>query len=161
MRTNNSKIKNVIISVYFVLIVMAIFSAVMFKTFSNISSDPFIVLFVIALIFGGIFFLVHYVAKYFEYDSDGRNVIVINRELLLTERFSNKEHMIEFEKEQLVGFKFHNFFVFNSLVLLVKSKRGHTKKERFNVTLVSKLKRRDIRQSLTKTIKENRKKEDS
>jgi uncharacterized integral membrane protein len=159
MRTNNSKIKNIIISIYFVLIITAIFSAVMFKTFSDISNDPFIVFFVIALLFGAIFFLIHYISKFFEYDSDGQKVIITNKELLLSDRFSNKEHIAEFEKHDLIGFKFHNFFVFNSLVVLIRDRNGHTKKERFNVTFVAKKKRRYIRQSLTKIIKENKKQE--
>ena len=161
MRTNNSKIKNIIISVYFILIVLAVFSAVMFKTFSSISTDPFIVIAVIALIFGVLFFIVHYISKFFEYDSDGRMIIITNKELLLSERFSNKEHVVEFEKDKLIGFKFNNYLVFRSLVVLVKNKRGHTIKERFNVTLVSKKKRRYIRQSLTKIVKLNRKEEGS
>ncbi|MFD2823616.1 hypothetical protein ACFS5M_08040 [Lacinutrix iliipiscaria] len=140
---------------------MAIFSAVMFKTFSSISTDPFIVLVIIAVIFGALFFIVHYISKYFEYDSDGHMVIVTNKELLMSDRFSNKEHIVEFEKDKLIGFKFNNYIVFKSLVLLIKNKRGHTQKERFNVTLVSKKKRRYIRQSLTKVIKENKKQEGS
>ena len=157
MRTNNSKIKNIIISIYFVLIISAIFSAVMFKTFSDISNDPFIVLFVIAVIFAATFFVIHSIAKFFQYDSDGQKVIITNKELLLSDRLSNKEHIAEFEKQNLIGFKFHNFIVFKSLVVLIKDSRGHTKKERFNVTLVSKKKKRYIRQSLTKIIKENKK----
>ncbi len=159
MRTNNSKIKNIIISIYFLLIISAIFSAIMFKTFSDISNDTFVVLFVISLIFGALFFLIHYISKYFEYDSDGHKVIITNKELLLSDRFSNKEHIIEFEKQDLIGFKFNNYGVFINLVLLIRDSRGHAKKERFNVTLVSKKKRRYIRQSLTKIIKENKKKQ--
>lgn len=159
MRTNNSKIKNIILSIYFILIISAIFFAIMFKTFSDISSNPFVVLIVIALIFGTLFFIIHYISKYFEYDSDGQKVVIINKELFLSERNNSKEHIAEFEKHNLIGFKFHNFLVFNSLVLLIRDSRGHSKKERFNVTLVSKKKRRYIRQSLTKIIKENKKRE--
>ena len=161
MRTNNAKIKNIILSIYFVLIILAIFLAIMFKTFSDISDNTFVVLFAIALIFGATFFLIHYISKYFEYDSDGHKVVVINKELLLSDRFTNKEHIAEFEKQDLIGFKFNNIIVFNSLVLLIKDRNGRSKKERFNVTLVSKKKRRYIRQSLTKIIKENKKQEGS
>jgi len=161
MRTNNSKIKNIILSIYFILIISAIFLAIMFKTFSDISNDPFIVLVVIAVIFGALFFIIHYISKYFEYDSDGQKVVIINKELFLSDRSNSKEHIAEFEKHDLIGFKFHNILVFNSLVLLIRDKHGHSKKERFNVTLVSKKKRRYIRQSLTKIIKENKKSESS
>ena len=157
MRTNNNKAKNVIISVYFVLIILAILSAVMFRMFSPISSNPLVVFLIIALSFSALFYVVHTVSKFFEYDSDGMKVVVTNRGLLMSERFNYREHTIEFTKEDLVGFKFHNFIVFNSLVFLVKDKRGNTQKERFNVTLVSKKKKRYIRQSLTKMIKKNSK----
>ena len=48
----------------------------------------------------GNFYIIHYISKYFEYDSDGQNVIIINKELLLSDKFSNKEHSIEFEKHK-------------------------------------------------------------
>ncbi|MDX1277171.1 hypothetical protein [Oceanihabitans sediminis] len=156
MRTNNNNVKNLIISVYFVLALLAIVAAIMFRMFSGISDDPVVVFLVISLCFGAVFFIVHAIAKYFEYDSDGMKVVVTNKGLLLSDRFNYREHTVEFHKKDLSGFKLHNYGVYTTLVLLIKDKRGNTNKERFNVTLVSRKKRKYIRQSLSKMIKQNR-----
>ena len=157
MRTNNEKIKNVIISVYFILIVLAILMATVFSAFQEVDTTPFLTFVIVALVFVLIFFLVHKVSKYFEYDSDGQQVIIINRGLLLAEYLNYREHKIEFAKENLVGFKFHNFFVYNTLVLYIKNSKGNRRKESFNVTIVARKKRKYIKQSLSKMIKENKK----
>lgn len=160
MRTNNDKVRNVIISVYFVLIVLAILMATIFKAFSDLTANPLLTFFILVFGFAALFFIVHYISKYFEYDSDGLKVVVTNKGLLLSDYFNYREHTIEFYKDRLVSYKFNNYLVYKELVLYVKSSSGHIKKERFNVTLVSRKKRKYIRQSLRKMIKENRKSKD-
>ena len=83
MRTNNAKVKNTIVSVYFILIVLAILLATVFSAFSHLTSNP---LLIFLLLLGGfliLFFSVHAISRYFEYDSDGKKVIIINKGLLL------------------------------------------------------------------------------
>jgi len=155
MRTNNDKVKNVIISVYFILIVLAILMATVFNAFSDLTNNPAITFAIITFAFALAFYLVHAIAKYFEYDSDGIKIVVINKGLLLSEHFNYREHKIEIDKEDLIGYKFHNYFVYRSLVLYIKGHHGHQKKTAFNVTLVARKKRRYIRQSLRKIVKEN------
>ncbi len=157
MRTNNHKTKNFIVSIYFILVIFAIISAIMFRMFNEISSNPLVVFLIIVLSFSLLFFAVHSISKFFEYDSDGMKVVVTNKGLLLSDRFNYREHTVEFNKTDLKGFKFNNYVVYNTLVLLIKDKSGTSKKERFNVTLVSKKKRKYIKQSLNKMIKNNRK----
>ena len=158
MRTNNSKVKNTIISVYFVLIVFAILMATVFRAFSDLTTNPILTFVIISFSFALVFFLVHFISKYFEYDSDGVKVVVTNKGLLLSEQFNYREHKVEFEKERLMGFKFHNYIVYKTLVLTIKEQHGeHKKKETFNVTLVARKKRRYIKQSLSKMVKSNRK----
>jgi hypothetical protein len=160
MRTNNDKVRNVIISVYFILIVLAIILATIFSAFRHLTPNPLFTFLILVLSFGGLFFIVHFISKYFEYDSDGLKVIVTNKGLLLSDHFNYREHTVEFSKDKLTGFKFNNYLVYKELVLYIKDKHDHTKKVRFNVTLVSNKKRRYIRQSLTKMIKLNRKPND-
>lgn len=157
MRTDNHKAKNFIVSLYFILVIFAVVSAVMFRMFNNISNDPLVVFILIALSFGVLFFVVHSISKFFEYDSDGMKVVVTNKGLLLSDKFNYREHTIEFNKEDLKGFKFNNYVVYTSLVLLIKDRSGTSTKERFNVTLVSSKKRKYVKQSLNKIIKNNKK----
>ncbi|WMI67247.1 hypothetical protein [Mangrovimonas sp. YM274] len=157
MRTNNAKVKNVIISVYFILIVLAILLATVFSAFTEVSDNPFMTFTIVATGFVVLFFIVYYISKYFEYDSDGVKVVVINRGLLLADYFNYRENKVEFTKDQLVRYRINNFIVYKSLVLYIKDKRGHVNKDRFNITLVSRRKRKYIKQSLSKMIKLNRK----
>lgn len=159
MRTNNLKVKNIIISVYFVMILLAILAATVFSAFSHLSNNPTLIFLIILLAFIALFFLVHFISKYFEYDSDGIKVVVINKGLLLSDYFNYREHKVEFSKENLLAYKFHNYLIYKTLNLYIKDRKGNKKKETFNVTLVARKKRKYIRQSLSKMIKLNRKPE--
>jgi hypothetical protein len=156
MRTNNSKVKNVIISMYFILIVLAILLATLFSAFSNLTNSPTLTFFIVIGVFVFLFLAAHKVSKYFEYDSDGVQVVIINRGMLLSDYFNYREHKLEFEKEELTGYKFNNYLFYKNLVIYLTSKHGHKKKEEFNVTLVSRKKRKYIRQSLSKIVKHNK-----
>lgn len=155
MRTSNAKVKNIIISVYFVLIVLSIFSATVFSVFKHLTPNPLFTFALIVLFYAVLFFLVYRVSKYFEYDSDGFKVVIMNKGLLLTEYLNYREHKLEFEKERLAGFKFNDFVFYKTLDIYLKDRNGGKKKDTFNVTLVTKKKRRYIRQSLGKIIKAN------
>ena len=100
MRTNNAKVRNTIISVYFVLIVMAIVLATVFSAFSDLTSSPFLTFGIVVLFFVIVFFVVHAISKYFEYDSDGMKVVLINKGLIITDGpNSRQEQVLEFSKE--------------------------------------------------------------
>jgi hypothetical protein len=153
MRTDNGSVRNFIISVYFVLIVVAVLLATVFQSLDAVSDGSLYVFFgtlAVAII-------IHGIARFFEYDSDGPKLIIINRGLLLSDYFNYREHRIEIEKERVLGFKIKRFYVYNQLVVLYKDRHDRQHKARFNVTLVKKRKLRYIRQSLSKIIKENKK----
>jgi hypothetical protein len=98
------------------------------------------------------------VASYFEYDSDGEKISVINKGLILTEYINYREKQIEFLRPQLLGFKIRDFVVYKSLILILRSSDGNIRQEQFNITLLKRRKRRYVRQSLGKIIKQNKKK---
>ncbi len=112
---------------------------------------------VLALMFIALFFVVHFICRYFEYDSDGTKVIVTNRGLLLSEYLNYRQHVVEFDKVDLVAYSFKNYIIFRTLTLYVVNSRGSKRKESFNITLVNKRKRKYIRQSLKKIVKANKK----
>jgi hypothetical protein len=153
MRTDNGSVRNFIISVYFILIVVAVLLATVFQSFDAVSDSSLYVFFITL----AIAIIIHGIARFFEYDSDGPNLIVINRGLLLSDYFNYREYKVEIEKERVIGFRVKRFYVFNQLVILYKDRHGKHQKARFNVTLVKKRKLRYIRQSLSKIIKENKK----
>jgi len=157
MRTNNGKVKNIIVSVYFVIILFGIVALTIFNTFKEVTDNPGLTFMVILFGFMFVTFLVHRVSKYFEYDSDGVKVVVVNRGLLLSEKFNYREHLEEFDKPKLEAYKFHNYIVYKTLVLSLRDRHGKIRKSVFNLTLVQKKKRKYIKQSLRKIIKENRK----
>ncbi|MDW5288394.1 hypothetical protein [Formosa sp. PL04] len=155
MRTDNGKVKNTIVSVYFVLIVLVVIMATIFNAFSHLTNNAGLIFFILLFTFVGIFLAVYLIAKYFEYDSDGVKVVVTNRGLLLSEKFNYRAHEVEFNKEDLVDYKFTNYFFYRGLILVIKSKGRGANKERFNISLVPRRKRKYIRQSLSKMLKNN------
>ena len=98
MRISNAKVKSVIISVYVILIVLAILLAAVFNAFSFLTSKP---LLTFALVFGGFLIVVlslNRVSKYFEYNSDGVEETCIHRGILLSQYLNYSERLFEFEK---------------------------------------------------------------
>lgn len=156
MRTNNGKVKNIILSVYFILIMLSILMTALAGTLNAFFGNSKIGYVIFPLLLAIVFFLTHYISKYFEYDSDGMQVVIINRGLLLSEALNYREHKIEFEKNLLKGYKFTNYIFYKSLAIYLDGNK-HKSKEVFNVTLVSKKKRRYIKQSLNKIVKQNKK----
>ena len=155
MRINNAKVRNIILSVYFILIMLIILMTALAGTLNTFFSNSKIAYVVFPLLLAVGFFLTHYISKYFEYDSDGLQVVMVNRGLLLSEALNYREHKVEFEKNLLKGYKFSNYIFYRSLTIYLDGKQ-HKEKEVFNVTLVSKKKRRYIKQSLNKIVKQNK-----
>jgi hypothetical protein len=158
MRTDNGKVRGFIISVYFVLVIVAIILATVFSAFKDVTDNVLVTFTLLSLVFLVLFFSVHAIARYFEYDSDGIKVIIINRGLLLADKFNYREYKLEFYKKDLISFEFRNYYFFIVLKLMVKRSNGSQLKQRFNVTLVPRRKRKHIRQSLGKILRENKKK---
>lgn len=156
MRTNNGKAKNVIISLYFILVVLTILAVTLVGSFSDLYNSKLIAVLTILVIFAVLFLLTHRISRYFEYDSDGLKVVVMNKGLLLSEYFNYREHRVEFSKEELKGYKLRDYLFYKSLTLYLEGRQS-TKKETFNVTLVSRKKLKYIKQSLSKTVRHNRK----
>ncbi len=161
MRINNSKVRNVIISMYFILIVLAIVFSIVFSGFTELEINPVILFVIVLFIFLALFVFIFRISKFFEYDSDGLKISILNKGLLSTEQLSSKEHSLEFEKEKLISFKFQNFIIYKRLVLYILNKRGHNNKKIFNVTLVERKKLKYVRQSLSKIVRNNRKQKNS
>ncbi|NRD23499.1 hypothetical protein HNV10_09630 [Winogradskyella litoriviva] len=153
MRTDNRNIKNKIISIYFILVVCAILFATVFKSLNLFQINT---LYIIIGLFLAVLF-VHFIARFFEYDSDGTNLIIKNKGLILADFVNYREHKIEIPKYKIEGFHICNYLVFKSLVLVVKYSDGSIVKERFNITLLKKKKIKYVRQSLKKIIKQNKK----
>ncbi|MEO8935089.1 MAG: hypothetical protein ABI295_12360 [Xanthomarina sp.] len=160
MRTDNNKVKNIIISVYYVLFIVTILLVTLLKVFSDGISNAFIINLMLIIGVSVLFLMLYFISKHFEYDSDGVKVEVTNKGLLLSDFFKYREHTAEFHKSQLKDFKIKNYLGYKELVLLIENSQGRFKKERFNVTLVSNKKQKYIKQSLGKMIKENRKSKD-
>ena len=109
MRVNNSKVKGAVISVYFILIISALILSTVFSVFKEIDINPVLIFVGVVFVFLGLFVLIFRITKFFEYDSDGLKVGIMNKGLLSIDSLKSKEHTLEFDKEKLVNFKFQNF----------------------------------------------------
>jgi hypothetical protein len=153
MRTDNRNVKNTIISIYFLLLVAAILSATVFRSYGVFPKASMYVF--LGLVF--VFLFVHFIARFFEYDSDGSKLVIINKGLILTDFINYRQKKVEFEKYKLQGYKVHNYFVYKTMVITIAHSNGNTHKEHFNITLLKRKKLKYVKQSLKRIIKENNK----
>ena len=155
MRTNNEKVKNTIISLYFIIIVLGILILTLFNVFSDISKNSTLAFYIIVFVIIALFVITYRISKFFEYDSDGIKLVFLNKGLLLKDHLNYREHKLELDKDQLTGFKFNNYYFYKTLVIYYRSHHGNKRNEIFNVTLVNRKKRKYIKQSIRKIIKQN------
>jgi hypothetical protein len=153
MRTDNRNVKNTIISIYFLFLVVAILLATVFRSYGVLPESSLYV-FLGLFVF---FILVHFIARYFEYDSDGPKLVITNKGLILTEFINYRQNKVELAKHKLVGYKIHNYLVYKILVVSIKRSNVKIYKERFNITLLKRKKMKYVRQSLKRIIKLNTK----
>jgi hypothetical protein len=151
MRADNRNVKNTIISIYFLLLVFIILWATVFRSFGMFPESSlfvFLAILLVAVVF-------HFVARYFEYDTDGVKIVIINKGLILTEFINYRQNKIEVAKHKLIGFKIHDYVIYKTLVISLKNSEGHIYYERFNITLLKRKKLKYIKQSLRRMIKKN------
>ena len=134
-----------------VIIGMVVFG--LFKTWidnSTIKYGIFIAFFAL------LFIVLHKLAKYFEYDSDGHVLVLINKGFVISEFINYSEKKAEFPKRKLLYYKLNKYFLYKSLNLYIKSGKGHQKRLKFNVSLVSNKKLKYLKMSLDKVVKQNK-----
>ena len=151
MRTDNRNVKNTIISIYLVLVVAAGLLATVFNSINLFEGSSLFVL--MGLILAVI--IVHFLARYFEYDSDGSKIVITNSGLILTDFINYRENKVEISKHKLMGFKIHNYLFYRVLVVAIENSDGSFIKERFNITLLKRKKLKYVKQSLRKILKQN------
>lgn len=156
MNINNSKIKSIILTAYFLLFFATVISMLVFGLFRRWIDNTLIEYSMFLIIFGVLFLILHKVSKYFEYDSEGNALVVINRGMIISEFFNYREKKAEFPKEKLLYYKLNNYIVYKSLNLYIKSGDNHQKRLKFNVSLVSNKKLKFLKMSLNKVIKQNK-----
>lgn len=156
MRINNAKVKNTILTAYFLLLFAAILNMLVFGLFrswiknSNLEWGLIIGFFVI------VFVVLYSIAKYFEYDSDGDVLVIINKGLIVSEFVNYREKIAEFPKKKLLYYKLKDYGIYKSLNLYIRSGENRQRRIKFNVTLVPKRKLRYLKMSLDKVVKQNK-----
>ncbi len=156
MRFNNQKSRNAVVTLYFVFAVLFVFATVFFnaiKSFIGGGKMTYIFLFTVL---SAVLLFTHKVSKYFEYDSEGNVLVVVNKGIMLSDFFNYRENRAEFPKKKLLYFKINNYGFYKSLNLYVTSHGNRQKRLKFNVTLVNNKKLKYLKQSLDKVVKQNK-----
>jgi len=151
MRTDNRNVKNSIVSIYFLLLVLAVLLATVFRSY-EVFSKVSIYLFLGLLV---IFVFVYFMAKYFEYDSDGVKIVITNRGLIVGDLINYRQKQVEFAKRKLVSYRVRSYVIYKSLIITLRHSDGKTHDTHFNVTLLKQKKLKYVKQSLKRIIKEN------
>ena len=141
---------------YFLLLIAVILNMVVFGLFRNWIDNSTLQWILIVVFFVGVFLALHSVAKYFEYDSDGDVLVIINRGMIVSEFFNYREKIVAFPKTKLLYYKLKDYKIYKSLNLYVRSGEHHQKRIKFNVTLVPNRKLRYLKMSLNKIVKHNK-----
>ena len=156
MRINNAKIKNTILTAYFLLLFAAILNMLVFGLFRSWIKNTNLEWGLIIAFFVIVFVVLYSIAKYFEYDSDGDVLVIINRGLIVSEFVNYREKIVEFPKKKLLYYKLKDYGIYKSLNLYIRSGENRQKRIKFNVTLVPKRKLRYLKMSLDKVVKQNK-----
>ena len=158
MRINNSKLRNSIVAIYFVLVFTVIVNMIVFGLFQDWIEDVTLKWAIVIVVFLILFFAFHAIAKYFEYDSDGEILVVANKGMVLSEFFRHRERIVEIPKEKLLYYKLRSYVIYRSLNLFIKSGNNRQKRIKFNVSLMPKRKIKYLKMSLDKIVRDNKKK---
>ena len=156
MRINNAKVKNTILTAYFLLLFAAILNMLVFGLFRSWIKNTNLEWGLIIGFFVIVFVVLYSIAKYFEYDSDGDVLVIINKGLIVSEFVNYREKIAEFPKKKLLYYKLKDYGIYKSLNLYIRSGENRQKRIKFNVTLVPKRKLRYLKMSLDKVVKQNK-----
>ena len=129
-----------------------------FGLFRNWISNTTLEWILIIGFFLGLFVALYSVAKYFEYDSDGDVLVIVNRGLIVSEFINYREKLVEFPKEKLLYYKLKDYGIYKSLNLYIRSGKNRQKRIKFNVSLVPNRKLRYLKMSLDKIVRNNKSK---
>ena len=108
--------------------------------------------------FLGLFMALYSVAKYFEYDSDGDVLVIINKGMIVSEFVNYREKIVEIPKRKLLYYKLKDYVIYKSLNLYIRSGKNRQKRIKFNVSIVPNRKLRYLKMSLDKIVRNNKSK---
>lgn len=157
MRFNNKKETNIVPSIYIIIVavfITNIFAAVEIKyedvPFNYYSLIPNL----LALLLAVYLFIV---ARYFEFDSDGETLNFKSSGLMVSKFMPYREHRTEIPKTKLLDFKIEDYWFYRRLHIFITSrnKRGF-RHYKYNITFLSAVKRKSLKQSLTKVVENNK-----
>ena len=153
---NNKKAKKFVITLYFVFAIVLLFASMSFNVIKSLISSAqykYGILFAVLVL---VLLFAHRVSKYFEYDSDGDVLVIMNKGMMLSDFFNYRENRAEFPKKKLLYYKLNNYGFYKSLNVYIKPNGAKQKRLKFNVTLVSDKKLGYLKQSLDKIVKQNK-----
>jgi len=93
--------------------------------------------------------------KYFEYDSEGQIVTIVNKGMILSRFIDYRNKQIEIKREQVIKFKLYNYLIYKRLVIIALDNYGKTYKKHLNLSFVKPKKVKLVKVSLTRLIQKN------
>ncbi len=160
MRFNNSSETKIVPSIY--ILIVAAFVTNLFVNIEIMSSTdteakmkfshflPNILL----LLFG---FYFHRIGQLFEFDSDGETLNFKNNGVFFSKFMEYRVKRAEFPKQKLVKFEVSDYGIYASLKIYITSRRKKGPRSyTFNITFLSKKKKRGMIDSLNKVLTKNK-----
>ena len=155
MRLNNHKETRIIPGIYYFSIVLFFLTIFLNAQLGN-ALFPNENIYLGAL--GAIVLLQVYIylcGKYFEYDSEGQVVTIINKGMILSRFIDYRNRQIEIKHNQIISYKLYDFLIYKRLVITARGKNNRRFKKHLNLSFVKPKKVKVIKKSLQKLINKN------
>ncbi|HET8887160.1 MAG TPA: hypothetical protein VFM70_12495 [Salinimicrobium sp.] len=158
MKCNNKSIVNKVPLIYFLLIASIFATNVVHYHENNAERSTWWLIATPTLLLLVLLTYFYRNAKYFEFDSSGEVLVVVNRGTFLSRFLLYREEKAEFPKSKLKDYEIRDFVVYKSLNLYIKSDDTRTKKTKFNITFLNRKKQKLILNSLSDITDKNKRK---
>ena len=93
--------------------------------------------------------------KYFEYDSEGQIVTIVNKGMILSRFIDYRNRQLEIKRDQIIKFKLYNFIIYKRLVIVAKDNYGRKFKRHLNLSFLKPKKVKLVKKSLSRLIQKN------
>lgn len=147
MKFNNAKSKKKVAFIYFFLFISVFLTTMHFCTFrKDFNMDKIWYFLPVAIVIIIIFMYCN--AKFFEFDGDGSALTFINKGLLISNLINYREKRVEFPKDKLKSYKIHDYIIYTSINIYIKSKSNRVVQRNFNISFLSLKQKRRLKRAL-------------
>lgn len=152
MKFNNTKSKTKVAFIYFFLSISVLLTTMRLCTFTkDFNMGKMWYFLPVAIVIIIIFMYCN--AKFFEFDGEGSALTFINKGLLISNLINYREKRVEFPKDKLQSYKIHNYIIYTSISIYIKSKNNRVVRRNFNISFLSLKQKKVLKKALDNILR--------